>query len=51
MFCLETIIALNDKAAEKARKGEPLRNAFSEVGVNLSKKEVVKEKVPQKYKS
>ena len=41
MFGLETIVALNEKAAEKARKGEPLRNAFSEVGVNLSKREKV----------
>jgi hypothetical protein len=43
MFGLETIIALNEKASEMERTGEPVRNAFSEVGVNLSKREKKKD--------
>jgi len=34
MWCLETIIALNEAAAKRAQKGEPTHLAYKDVGIN-----------------
>lgn len=36
MWCLETIVALNQAAAERARRGESELLAYADVGINVS---------------
>lgn len=39
MWCLETIIALNEAAALRAKNGEPISMAYRDVGIDSSKEE------------
>lgn len=38
MWCLETIVALNEAAAKRAKKGESELLAYKDVGINSVKK-------------
>lgn len=36
MFSLETIVALNKKAQELADEDRPIREAYAEIGINMT---------------
>jgi hypothetical protein len=38
MWCLETIVAVNEAAAKRAKKGESELLAYKDVGINSVKK-------------
>lgn len=48
MWCLETIIALNEKAAELAAAGRPITEAYAAVGISMPRSSAVAADVRQK---
>ena len=48
MWCLETIIALNDKACQFAREGKPISEAYKAVGIPLSNCQISKQNLESK---
>jgi hypothetical protein len=42
MWCLETIVALNDSASEKLKEGKGVLEAYKSVGIQIPQTPVIK---------